>query len=135
MDMKIIKRRKSIKYIILILLSLCIFNIAVNSLLGYSSYQELELNVLNYPIKRVLVNNNKDFNSSIEIIIEGELSGEAILEIDSGYNFEKYDTLYLGKKVNIKYHSHDFYTDSCKIRLTPIDKNLKGSLKLKYVMR
>ena len=132
--MKIIEKRKSIKYIILTLLSLCVTHFTINLLLDCSSYQKLELNVLHSPIKRVLVNNNKDFNTSIEIIIKGELNGNAILEIDEGYNFERYDTLYLGKEVNIKYHSHDFYSDSCKIRLTPVNKNLKGHLTLKYKM-
>ncbi|WP_065213082.1 hypothetical protein [Flavobacterium columnare] len=117
------------KILVLILLSLGLF---FNSCNNTKVYKEYSINDLNKPLNDTLKSDNVDNKVvGVEIIIVGQINGEALLEFENGAG--RYSKINLKNKVNQTYET-EWYSPKIFFRYNPISEIKGDSLKLKYRM-
>ena len=94
-------------------------------------YEVYSIKNLGNPLLDTLKFDNKNRVTVIEIVLIGEVRGEAVLEFENGSGrFNKID---LKGKVNQTYKT-EWYSSKILFKYTPISKIRGDSLKLKYRM-
>lgn len=117
------------KYIILIITNLCLI---FNSCSNEKKYKEYSINDLSKPITDTLKGDNKNRVIGVEVVISGEINGEATLEFENGSG--RVSKIDLKGKINQTYET-EWYSPDLTFRYTPIMEAIQGdSIKLKYRM-
>lgn len=116
------------KYSLIILVCLCSFLIFCTNSIKYKEYR---INDLTKPISDTLKADNVGRVIGVEILIDGEINGEATLDFENGSG--RFSRIYLKGKINQTYET-EWYSSKMFFKFTPITIIQGDSLKLSYRM-
>ena len=116
------------KILVFTMVSFCLF---FNSCTNKNVYNEYLLNDLGKPISDTLKADNVGGVTGVEILLVGEVNGEATLEFENGSG--RFNKIKLKGKINQIYET-EWYSPKMYFKYTPISAIQGDNLKLRYRM-